>query len=164
MRVWDGWVGAADISTAPGASRPLTPTPRARSAKFKFIRARLPNAGVGRIFTVARGGPPPSLDYRLAFFYDDPVNGHVPISPWHDVPLRNSDGTYNAIIEIPKWTRRKFEIATGELFNPIKQDVKNGRLREYGYGDMVRGWRLVGAVCVVAARLTLTPCAPSPAL
>ena len=31
--------------------------------------------------------------------------------------------------EIPKWTRPKFEIATGEQFNPIKQDTKNGMVR-----------------------------------
>jgi inorganic pyrophosphatase len=53
------------------------------------------------------------------------------------VPLHNPDGTYNAIIEIPKWTRRKFEIATGELYNPIRQDVKNGVLRVYTYGDQL---------------------------
>lgn len=55
-----------------------------------------------------------------------------PVQPW-----RNPDGTVNMIVEIPKWSRRKFEIATGELFNPIKQDVKNGTLREYGWGDMI---------------------------
>ena len=27
--------------------------------------------------------------------------------------------------EIPKWTRPKFEIATGEYYNPIKQDTKS---------------------------------------
>jgi len=31
---------------------------------------------------------------------------------------------------------KKFEIATGEPMNPIKQDVKNGVLREYKWGDM----------------------------
>jgi inorganic pyrophosphatase len=41
------------------------------------------------------------------------------------------------ICEIPKWTRAKFEIATSELFNPIKQDVKNGQLRFYKHGDMM---------------------------
>ena len=30
------------------------------------------------------------------------------------------------VVEIPKYSRAKFEIATGEDFNPIKQDVKNG--------------------------------------
>ncbi|ETO22218.1 acidocalcisomal pyrophosphatase, partial [Reticulomyxa filosa] len=44
---------------------------------------------------------------------------------------------YNFICEIPKWTRAKFEIATGETFNPIRQDVKNGKLRFYQHGDMM---------------------------
>lgn len=38
------------------------------------------------------------------------------------------------ITEIPKFSRAKFEIATGEPLNPIKQDVKNGKLRDYNYG------------------------------
>ena len=59
------------------------------------------------------------------------------ISPWHDIPLHNlEDGSYNMVIEIPKWTRVKNEIATGEPYNPIKQDVRNGVLREYKWGDM----------------------------
>merc|ERR1719217_2038979 len=43
----------------------------------------------------------------------------------------------NTVVEIPKWSRAKFEIATGEEFNPIKQDTKNGKLRDYNYGDML---------------------------
>ena len=27
------------------------------------------------------------------------------ISPWYDIPYKNKDGTYNAVIEIPRWTR-----------------------------------------------------------
>jgi hypothetical protein len=83
-------------------------------ARFKFVRAKIPNAAVGRVFCEAEG-PCPSLEYRLRFYYNDPVEGKVPISPWHDVPLRNGDGTFNMIVEIPKWTRKKFEIATGEV-------------------------------------------------
>jgi inorganic pyrophosphatase len=72
----------------------------------------------------------------LCFNYDagEPF-GRVEISPWHDVPLQNADGTFNMIVEVPKWSRRKYEMATGELFNPIKIDVKNGKLREYAWGD-----------------------------
>ena len=33
-----------------------------------------------------------------------------------------------------RWSRAKFEIATGEEFNPIKQDTKNGKLRDYKCG------------------------------
>ena len=35
----------------------------------------------------------------------------------------------------PVLAARKYEIATGEAMNPIKQDVKNGVLREYKWGD-----------------------------
>ena len=41
------------------------------------------------------------------------------------------------IVEIPKWSRAKFEIATGEAHNPIKQDTKAGELRYYTWGDML---------------------------
>ena len=59
------------------------------------------------------------------------------ISPWHDIPLFSPSGNHvHMITEIPKFSRAKFEIATGEPFNPIKQDTKNGKLREYKYGDM----------------------------
>ena len=30
--------------------------------------------------------------------------------------------------EIPKWTRKKFELATKEALNPIKQDEKKGEV------------------------------------
>ena len=51
----------------------------------------------------------------------------------HDIPLftsatggtAGSTGTLNMFCEIPKWTRPKFEIATGEYYNPIKQDTKS---------------------------------------
>jgi len=53
------------------------------------------------------------------------------ISPWHDIPLFADSGKqiYNYICEIPKNTNAKMEISTGEEKNPIKQDVKNGKLR-----------------------------------
>lgn len=46
-------------------------------------------------------------------------------------------GEVHMVVEIPKYSRAKFEIATGEEFNPIKQDVKKGALRYYNYGDML---------------------------
>jgi inorganic pyrophosphatase len=73
------------------------------------------------------------------FFFDvDPVTGvRTAISPWHDVPLRNADGTLNMVVEIPKHTRDKFELAPKEAFNPIRCDLKNGMLRQYAWGDML---------------------------
>eukprot|EP00937_MAST-01D_sp_MAST-1D-sp2_P000298 g298.t1 len=111
------------------------------AAKFKFIKARVANPDLGKIVTKGTGAFP-SFEFRVEYHQRevDAATGAetmTQISPWHDVPLNNPDGSYNFICEIPKWTRRKMEIATGEGFNPIKQDTKNGKLREYKWGDMM---------------------------
>ncbi|KAI9319863.1 inorganic pyrophosphatase [Dichotomocladium elegans] len=53
------------------------------------------------------------------------------ISPFHDIPLyANGQKTlYNMVVEIPRWSNAKVEVATGEPFNPLKQDVKKGKVR-----------------------------------
>jgi len=33
------------------------------------------------------------------------------------------------IVEIPRWSNAKMEISKEEPFNPIKRDIKKGRLR-----------------------------------
>ena len=63
------------------------------------------------------------------------------LSLWHDVPLVAAEGTsgtslFNFICEIPKCTRKKFEVATTEGATPIKQDEKKGVLREFKKGDI----------------------------
>ncbi|XP_061491270.1 inorganic pyrophosphatase isoform X2 [Rhineura floridana] len=53
------------------------------------------------------------------------------ISPFHDIPI-HPDGCqdrFNMVVEIPRWTSAKMEIATKDPLNPIKQDVKKGKLR-----------------------------------
>lgn len=68
------------------------------------------------------------------------------ISAWHDIPLRGSDGNLNFVCEIPKGTSAKMEVATGEEGNPIKQDIKKGKLRHYyegipyNYGMLPQTW------------------------
>ncbi|KTW30739.1 inorganic pyrophosphatase [Pneumocystis carinii B80] len=71
-------------------------------------------------------GTPNTPDFRV--FIEE--NGK-PISPFHDVPLyANAEKTVlNMIVEVPRWTNAKMEISKEELLNPIKQDVKKGRLR-----------------------------------
>ena len=49
------------------------------------------------------------------------------ISTWAD----KSKNIVNAVIEITKNTRPKMEVATKETLNPIKQDMKKGKLRDY---------------------------------
>lgn len=80
-----------------------------------------------------------TTDYRVHSF-DDNSNR---VSIWHEINLHtiNPDtnkptGNYNFICEIPKFTRKKYEISTSEPFNPIKQDTKNGMLRSFSKGDI----------------------------
>lgn len=69
------------------------------------------------------------------------------ISPWHDIPLKgDANGSYNMVVEIPKMTKAKMEVATKEEQNPIAQDVKKGNLRDYhgpifwNYGCLPQTW------------------------
>jgi len=103
--------------------------------RFKKIMSKIGGAFDPKHLSTFTSGTPHSLDFRVLFHYND--NGELKqISPWHDIPLYSPDGYVHMITEIPKFSRAKFEIATGEPFNPIKQDTKNGKLREYNYGDM----------------------------
>uniref|UniRef100_A0A3B3D7F3 inorganic diphosphatase n=1 Tax=Oryzias melastigma TaxID=30732 RepID=A0A3B3D7F3_ORYME len=76
-------------------------------------------------------GPLNSTDYRLYFKTSE---GRY-ISPFHDIPLiAESEQVccfviYNMVVEVPRWSNAKMEIATKEQLNPIKQDVKKGKLR-----------------------------------
>ncbi|PAV79761.1 hypothetical protein WR25_06585 [Diploscapter pachys] len=74
-------------------------------------------------FEVVERGSLYGLDYRL--YFKGP-NGFI--SPWHDIPLyaNEANNTFNMIVEIPRWTNAKMEMATAEPLNPIKQDEKKG--------------------------------------
>lgn len=84
-----------------------------------------------------------TLEYRLRF---KDAKG-LQISPWHDIPLESSEKGYlNAVFEIPKNTKPKMEVSTKEQYNPIAQDVKKGKLRDYhgpifwNYGMLPQTW------------------------
>ncbi|KAK2918881.1 inorganic pyrophosphatase 2, mitochondrial [Channa argus] len=87
-------------------------------------------------------GHPNSPDYRIYFKTSE---GKY-ISPFHDIPLiaeneqdndvpakkakkNESEMLFNMVVEVPRWSNAKMEIATKESLNPIKQDVKKGKLR-----------------------------------
>nr|ATJ00691.1 soluble inorganic pyrophosphatase 7 [Hevea brasiliensis] len=80
-------------------------------------------------FQIKEEGQPETLDYRV-FFLD---KSGKKVSPWHDIPLHLGDGVFNFVVEIPKETSAKMEVATDEQFTPIKQDTKKGKLRYYPY-------------------------------
>jgi inorganic pyrophosphatase len=103
--------------------------------------------------TVEETGEIFTPNYRVNYYFKNmETNEKKQISPWHDIPLYIRDivrtipesipaNKYNFICEIPKWTRAKFEIATSEIYNPIKQDIKNGVPRFYKHGDMMWNYR-----------------------
>ncbi|KAG0212216.1 Inorganic pyrophosphatase [Mortierella sp. NVP41] len=77
-------------------------------------------------FTTRVIGAPNTLEHRV--FIER--NG-APVSAFHDVPLYadKANNIFNMIVEIPRWSNAKLEISKDEPFNPIKQDVKKGKLR-----------------------------------
>jgi len=84
-----------------------------------------------------------SEHYRLYFF-----NNEIPVSPFHDIPLwaDKEKGIANMVVEIPKGTHPKLEISKGDALNPIKQDIKKGKLRfvhdayPFNYGAFPQTW------------------------
>merc|ERR1719298_295330 len=66
-------------------------------------------------YSTATSGEAETESFRVSF-----SEGESTISPWHDIPLKgSSEGTYNAVIEIPKMTKAKMEVATKEENNPM---------------------------------------------
>ena len=92
-----------------------------------------------------------SKDYRVHVLQRDTSQRARELSLWHDVPLVapaapsspknvhvhvHAPPLFNFVCEIPKCTRKKFEVATDETKCPIKQDEKKGVLREFKKGDI----------------------------
>ncbi|KAI9334849.1 inorganic pyrophosphatase [Pilaira anomala] len=71
-------------------------------------------------------GKPFTATHRVFIERDGKV-----VSPFHDIPLYANEekNVFNMVVEIPRWTNAKVEIATKEKFNPLKQDVKKGKPR-----------------------------------
>jgi len=95
-------------------------------------------------YTTKEVGKPETLEYRVFFFAKD----GTPVSPFHDIPLwaDKAKQIANFVLEIPKGTQPKLEISKADFLNPIKQDVKNGKLRNvalpypFNYGAIPQTW------------------------
>jgi len=100
-------------------------------------------------FTTKLSGVPETMEYKVYFFQKD-----APISPFHDIPLwvDKTKGHVNMVFEIPKGTQPKLEISKTDFMNPIKQDIKNGKLRyvaykyAFNYGALPQTWENPGVV------------------
>lgn len=84
-------------------------------------------------WTLAEKGAADTLEWSAYF-----KTGGNEVSPWHNIPLFADEktNTFNYVNEIPKGTRAKMEVATKVEQNPLKQDVKKGKLRYFTYGDI----------------------------
>ncbi|KKA25577.1 Inorganic diphosphatase [Rasamsonia emersonii CBS 393.64] len=142
------------LSSAPGIARSVSASTTERAALLSrhfSSTAPTPSSHTNpstMSYSVRKVGQPNTLDFR-AFIEKD----GVPISPFHDIPLyANEQKTIlNMIVEIPRWTNAKVEISKEEFLNPIKQDVKKGKLRYvrncfphkgylWNYGAFPRTW------------------------
>ncbi|MCJ1437545.1 Inorganic pyrophosphatase [Xylographa pallens] len=119
-------------------------------------------------YSVRKIGPANTLEHRIFIEKDG-----VPISAFHDIPLyaNEQQTVLNMIVEIPRWTNGKLEVSDSlptartylenyhfeiniskeEELNPIKQDIKKGKLRFvrncfphkgylWNYGAFPRTW------------------------
>ncbi|KAF4975894.1 hypothetical protein FZEAL_7367 [Fusarium zealandicum] len=77
-------------------------------------------------YNVRKVAAPNTLEHRVYIEKDG-----QPVSPFHDIPLyaNQEQNILNMVVEIPRWTNAKLEISKEELLNPIKQDIKKGKLR-----------------------------------
>ncbi|XP_055005901.1 inorganic pyrophosphatase-like [Boleophthalmus pectinirostris] len=78
-------------------------------------------------YSVEEKGRPYTTDYQV--FFQNAEGKYI--SPFHDIPLYadEAQNIFHAVIEVPRWTNAKMEIATKEPLNPVKQDVKNDKVR-----------------------------------
>jgi len=141
------------LSSKSGSVTLMHQTPKVR--KLHQTSSTSAEAAAGAMsskFGIVERGRENTEDYRV-FFQDHA--GNV-VSPFHDIPLRNGDN-YNMVVEIPRWSNAKMEIATKEILNPIKQDVKKGKLRYvknffphhgyiWNYGALPQTWEDPGHV------------------
>ncbi|XP_029464902.1 inorganic pyrophosphatase isoform X2 [Rhinatrema bivittatum] len=84
-----------------------------------------PGGGMG--FSTEERANLNTLEYRL--FFKNSKGQYI--SPFHDIPLYADEekNVFNMVVEVPRWTNAKMEINTKDPLNPIRQDVKKGKLR-----------------------------------
>ncbi|KAI9171400.1 Inorganic pyrophosphatase [Paramyrothecium foliicola] len=124
----------SSFSCSPSSSSPpqsfVTKTAKISSQRTAQIARHLSSspsqATMASPYSLRKVAAPYTQEHRVYIEKDG-----VPVSPFHDIPLyANKEQTIlNMIVEIPRWTNAKLEISKEELLNPIKQDIKKGKLR-----------------------------------
>ncbi|KAI1894133.1 hypothetical protein AGOR_G00112680 [Albula goreensis] len=78
-------------------------------------------------FITEERGNPNTQNYRV--FFKNAEGNYI--SPFHDIPMYADElqNIFHMVVEVPRWSNAKMEIATKDPLNPLKQDVKKGNLR-----------------------------------
>lgn len=135
------FLNASILSLLTFSARNVAAFSAPRSAAFHVSHQRTYAAAALFSATIEETGETATESFRVNFKTEGKA-----ISPWHDIPLTEGDGSYNMVVEIPKMTKAKMEVATKEANNPIAQDIKKGVLRDYhgpifwNYGCLPQTW------------------------
>lgn len=84
------------------------------------------------MYTISTVGAPGTRDFSLYLSHQGER-----ISIWNDIPLQTKESLHHFVCEVPKGTRQKMEVQTHLACHPIKQDLIDGKLRQYRHGDMI---------------------------
>ena len=141
-----GYVLLSNLQQGGSGEAAATPKSESKASSRKEEKKRKQAARCREIETlIMERGEVGTKDYRVHVLAKDEtsVATVAELSLWHDVPLAapatvggGGADLFNFICEIPKCTRKKFEVATTEGTTPIKQDEKKGVLREFKKGDI----------------------------
>uniref|UniRef100_A0A8C5HZ39 inorganic diphosphatase n=1 Tax=Gouania willdenowi TaxID=441366 RepID=A0A8C5HZ39_GOUWI len=105
--------------------------------------------------TVEERGKPNTQDYRV--FFKNSEGKYI--SPFHDIPIyaNEAQNIFHAVVEVPRWTNAKMEIATKDALNPLKQDVKKGNLRYvanvFPHRGYIWNYGAIPQVCYITSQI-----------
>lgn len=96
-------------------------------SRTPFFRTVSCRTSAAMAYTIQEHGTAFTEDYKVFIKNKD---GDI-VSPFHDIPLLadKENLTFNMVVEVPRWTNAKMEISTKDTMNPIKQDIKKGKVR-----------------------------------
>ena len=72
---------------------------------------------------------PGRLSQPCTTFQCCPVRSDLFYGGTSSIPSCVGEGVYNMVVEVPRWSNAKIEIDLKSPLNPLKQDVKKGKLR-----------------------------------
>lgn len=97
------------VQASPLAKTPLRAQQIARHLSPLYLSQQRPEMSSSSTYTARKIGAPNTLEHRIYIEKDGVV-----VSPFHDIPLYANDQqtVLNMVVEIPRWTNAKMEVAT----------------------------------------------------